>query len=327
MLCCGHRAALDVDDEASNAEDDDERLTFSDKSVRAPKSTKTMAFQFQTHHRARGQDHPEYPERFKVEDEFLRWHQPHTAYSPVEYTHPHVAAQPAWADPPDPADSTFANVLKARVTFSMGGVRRTLGNAVAYSDSGRPLNPVGRTGISGRGLLGKWGPNHAADPIVTRFHPETGETQFVAIQRRDTGQWALPGGMVDAGERVSITVKREFEEEAGAITDDDQRALFRTLTEDLFARGQVVYRGYVDDPRNTDHAWMETTAFHFHCTDELGALLPMHAGDDAAKVRWMTIDPKNPDYVELYASHREWVFIVDMELQRRRVRSLPPLNV
>lgn len=30
-------------------------------------------------------------------------------------------------------------------------------------------NPVGRTGISGRGCLGRWGPNHAADPIVTRL--------------------------------------------------------------------------------------------------------------------------------------------------------------
>ena len=29
-------------------------------------------------------------------------------------------------------------------------------------------NPIGRTGMAGRGLLGKWGPNHAADPIVTR---------------------------------------------------------------------------------------------------------------------------------------------------------------
>jgi ADP-ribose pyrophosphatase len=33
----------------------------------------------------------------------------------------------------------------------------------------RPLNPSGRTGISSRGQLGKWGPNHAADPIVTRY--------------------------------------------------------------------------------------------------------------------------------------------------------------
>ena len=34
---------------------------------------------------------------------------------------------------------------------------------------GLPLNPEGRTGLCGRGLLGRWGPNHAGDPVVTRF--------------------------------------------------------------------------------------------------------------------------------------------------------------
>lgn len=34
---------------------------------------------------------------------------------------------------------------------------------------GRPLNPEGRTGLCGRGVLGRWGPNHASDPIVTRW--------------------------------------------------------------------------------------------------------------------------------------------------------------
>ena len=28
---------------------------------------------------------------------------------------------------------------------------------------------MGRTGMAGRGLLGRWGPNHAADPVVTRL--------------------------------------------------------------------------------------------------------------------------------------------------------------
>lgn len=31
-----------------------------------------------------------------------------------------------------------------------------------------PLNPRGRTGLRGRGRLGRWGPNHAADAVVTR---------------------------------------------------------------------------------------------------------------------------------------------------------------
>merc|ERR1719424_272131 len=94
---------------------------------------------------------------------------------------------------------------------------------ISFDSVGFPLNPRGRTGLRGRGLLGKWGPNHAADPIVTRFHPESGQLQVVAIQRKDTLQWAIPGGMVDAGEAVSVTVKREFTEEAGAIEDPEER--------------------------------------------------------------------------------------------------------
>lgn len=70
---------------------------------------------------------------------------------------------------------------------------------------GVPQNPVGRTGLKGRGRLGKWGPNHAADPVVTRWKlDDNGKKvkdpnskkfilQFVAIQRSDTNEWAIPG--------------------------------------------------------------------------------------------------------------------------------------
>lgn len=39
---------------------------------------------------------------------------------------------------------------------------------------GLPLNPLGRTGLIGRGLLGRWGPNHCGDPVVTRYRPLLG---------------------------------------------------------------------------------------------------------------------------------------------------------
>ena len=41
---------------------------------------------------------------------------------------------------------------------------------------------------------------------------------------------------------------------------------------------RLVYRGYVDDPRNTDNAWIETTVVAFHCSEELGAKLTLQAG-------------------------------------------------
>ena len=55
---------------------------------------------------------------------------------------------------------------------------------------------------------GKWGTNHAGDAVVTRYarkrDTESGATrtalEMVAIRRKDTGEWALPGGMQDPGE-------------------------------------------------------------------------------------------------------------------------------
>ena len=35
-----------------------------------------------------------------------------------------------------------------------------------------------------------------------------------------------------------------------------------------------IYRGYVDDPRNTDNAWMETVVINFH--DEIGDKVKGH---------------------------------------------------
>ena len=66
--------------------------------------------------------------------------------------------------------------------------------------------------------------------------------------------------------------------EAAHVDDDAGRDIhnkIRNLLDVLFDEGTAVYRGYVDDPRNTDNAWFETTAFHFHCPLELGALLTL----------------------------------------------------
>jgi len=35
---------------------------------------------------------------------------------------------------------------------------------------GIPQNPIGRTGITGRGVLKQWGPNHAGLTVVTRYY-------------------------------------------------------------------------------------------------------------------------------------------------------------
>ncbi|XP_065560998.1 ADP-ribose pyrophosphatase, mitochondrial-like [Artemia franciscana] len=246
-------------------------------------------------------------QRFHLEPDQISWENPLKDYNPPDYTSESLFNKP-WADK-DSGDKSFA----PRWNEKDGNVDRRSFIGYYQVVSGRPLNPIGRTGIQGRGVLGKWGPNHAADPVVTRWACTDGgdikmdETtrkrilQFVAIQRGDTGEWALPGGMVDPGEVVSETLKREFMEEALnslMLAESDKDDLKKKI-ELLFKHGDEVYRGYVDDPRNTDNSWMETVAVNFHDDNGDLTLLELKAGDDAINVRWVDI---NRD-LKLYASH------------------------
>jgi hypothetical protein len=53
--------------------------------------------------------------------------------------------------------------------------------------------------------------------------------------------------------------------------------------------GQKVYKGYVDDERATDHAWMVTQAYLFE-KDDVTTKLTLRTGDptEVAGARWLT---------------------------------------
>lgn len=250
--------------------------------------------------------------RFPVPDDKVDWETDWPQYSPVNYTAPVVLKKPVWADPEIGEFSPQFNTLD-------GSVDRTSHEGPYRIENGKPLNPHGRTGLVGRGLLGRWGPNHAADPIVTRWKRDSAGQhvyhttsklpvlQFVSIKRIDCGEWAIPGGMVDPGERVSQALQREFSEEALnslQASPIEKEKIQKRITELFNSDGLQVYKGYVDDPRNTDNSWMETVAVNFH--DESGnsvSELPLQAGDDAGQVSWIDIDSS----LTLYASHLQFL--------------------
>ncbi len=51
-------------------------------------------------------------------------------------------------------------------------------------------------------------------PGVTLI-PILPDGKIVLVKRRDTDQWGLPGGLIDWGETVESTAKRELQEETG----------------------------------------------------------------------------------------------------------------
>lgn len=102
--------------------------------------------------------------RFPVPDDCVPWSVTLSGYDPPSYTAVHINGQ-VWADP-EMTHSQF----KPKWNHLDDNINRVSYNGeYQINENGYPLNPMGRTGLRGRGLLGRWGPNHAADPIVTRW--------------------------------------------------------------------------------------------------------------------------------------------------------------
>ena len=141
--------------------------------------------------------------RLIVPDKNVHWNVTWLEYNPPMYTADFVF-QAHWSDP-DLNDTNF----KPLWNHIDGPINRKSYVKIYDVNNSYPINPVGRTGLRGRGFLGRWGPNHAADPVVTRWKRNNAELvydkltnkqilQFIAIQKSHFKEWYLPGGFVDS---------------------------------------------------------------------------------------------------------------------------------
>lgn len=295
-----------------------------------------------------------------VPPEKADWDTPWSDYSPTDYTAQVVIDNDITTNPKGWADPHGSNGLYAvkpnnrcvkeeietsEMRVAQMGVNRAAQlneseniklrfshtGPMRFDAQGFPLNPLGRTGLDGRGFLGNWGPNHAADPVVCRIYKHSGSDtavlQFVLIKRKDNGQWALPGGMVEAGQTIAATRTREFAEEAmaydikeGESTEEHKfrekvlQAELKRMFDCSVDESDVLYKGVVDDPRNTDKSWMETVAI-LTLLKGNAAKLRLEAGDDAGKAKWKDYDPE----MRLFASHKSFIDEAVYRLQERGI--------
>ncbi|XP_064875857.1 transient receptor potential cation channel subfamily M member 2 isoform X2 [Oncorhynchus nerka] len=117
----------------------------------------------------------------------------------------------------------------------------------------RYRNPGGRTGMKGRGALTCLGPNLILDPVLTRWRDsERSALEFLAVWDQEDGLWTLPGGPVQSDEPLPDRLLRIM----------GQKIYDRIKTK--VVEVTKVHEGYVDDVRNTDDAWVETTVLNIH---------------------------------------------------------------
>jgi ADP-ribose pyrophosphatase len=213
-----------------------------------------------------------YPERQRVPRELAPWTQPCPGYQPPFHEDPTLASSD-WADPPS-------------LDWTPPAVPDPLRDG-----EGRSLNPGGRTGLAGRGRLGHWGANRAVDAVISRRNPEDGRLELLVGRRDDTGEPALPGCMWLAAEQEAAALARCLQLKAGIALP--------------VAAGLRVYAGPVEDYRNTDHAWMESSAWSWHLTGKRARGLCFRGGGGLTELGWRRLGPELVR--SLFAGHAELV--------------------
>ena len=228
------------------------------------------------HFKIRGARPQSYPPRQRISIDSAQWRFDCPEYSPPYYVSPSVLkndfikSSGGWADP---EEYEHMQIDKS--------------NRQKTDDTGRSLHPRGRTGISGRGLLGRWGGNPAANAVIIRHASESSSVEMLLGRQKDANYYRLPKGFVlheqPPEEAIVHIIKREFgwHPETG--------------------KGEILYQGFIYDDRQTDHAWVEVTTF-----------LYFYAYADA---------PTN------FSSNREFEEVVWLPLNRDLLEELHPTQV
>uniref|UniRef100_A0A452VNK0 Transient receptor potential cation channel subfamily M member 2 n=1 Tax=Ursus maritimus TaxID=29073 RepID=A0A452VNK0_URSMA len=236
--------------------------------------------------------------RFPVPNEKVPWDTEFLIYDPPFYTDDRK--DKGLVDP-------VGNALEALAGISYNAVdgpidRRSFHGLYAVQEA-LPLNPMGRTGLRGRGSLGWFGPNHTLQPVITRWRRNQDGAicrksikkmlEVLVVKHPLSESWALPGGSREPGEMLPRKLKRVLRRE------------FWSSFQNLLVQGTEVYKGYVDDPRNTDNAWIETVAISIHFPDQSDMDLKrlnshLHTCDPGMSVQWQVVDKRIP----LYANHK-----------------------
>uniref|UniRef100_A0A8C5LER0 Transient receptor potential cation channel subfamily M member 2 n=1 Tax=Jaculus jaculus TaxID=51337 RepID=A0A8C5LER0_JACJA len=238
--------------------------------------------------------------RFPVPNEKVPWEVEFLIYDPPFHT-----AERKDLAFMDPVGDTAEPLSKISYNAVDGLTDRRSFHGAYVVQHGLPLNPMGRTGLRGRGSLSWFGPNHTVQPVVTRWRRNQDGAicrksvkkmlEVLVVKLSCSEHWALPGGSREPGEMLPRKLKRVVRQE------------FWVTFETLLMQGREVYKGYMDDPRNTDNAWIETVAISVHFHDQNDVELKRlnssnlhipHPELGWKSSTWQVVDRRIPIYVD-----------------------------
>jgi len=185
------------------------------------------------HLQIRSEKPDNYPPRFRIPIDSANWHASATAYQPPYYVSEEVLANDRLKVKGENADPEEKWEYENFIDW---------GRAFTRDETGKPLNPIGRTGIQGRGNLWLWGSNPMLMVIPIRYNPEVQSLEL----------------LISSGEQSLEIISSHFRR------GEDPQTAFQRVKEKIGYisnfQQTTVHEGYLYDPRQTDHAWIDTQA-------------------------------------------------------------------
>ena len=232
-------------------------------------STESLLFQLiadDFHLRIRAERPDSYPPRQAISIDEAPWSVESEQYAP-----PYYVAEEVLSNERSASDRPWVHAEDIEaVTESLDR-----GLSTVSDDIGRPLHPRGRTGLAGRGLLGRWGANPAVGAVVTRLSAEGDGLLVLAGRREGQLRISLPRGLVFLDETRQEAIARVLAERAGLSVDEDE---LDVLIDDFYY-----------DQRQTDHAWLEMRAYLVSPDAEV--VVPDYLStDNFDEIEWWPLD-------------------------------------
>ncbi|KAM3182436.1 hypothetical protein ACTXT7_012389 [Hymenolepis weldensis] len=217
--------------------------------------------------------------RVNIPDEMIDWKVPYPGYRPfianaerIAYPYPEIEDVPQ-IDPTkvhynayDELQGVSRSCLRGRVHVSRDptGLR------------GLPLNPRGRSGLLGKGMLPHWGPNHVIILAFTRAGTSPNDFQVAVLDRDQCS--CLPWFFVDHRESCdyrscSAKVMRDFVQRRIVSVfgggNPENEAIKNTLIDSINGMEiSLISDDFLDDHLNADHAWIEAVCVNFHSSGD-----------------------------------------------------------
>ncbi|KHJ45320.1 hypothetical protein D918_04627, partial [Trichuris suis] len=190
----------------------------------------------------------------KVRRECVRYSrfQKNIYYTPPDYSRPNLTSA-------DPDELNATNILFNQVDDGID--RRSVRGRYKVVDF-KPMNPAGRTGITGRGDLRRWGPNHIV--CIDLRREIANETAVYKLQLQvekklsdGTIQMTIPCSYVDSPDSdMPVKALKPIIQELVRVNG---RHRAREILDFMYDRKSLKRRYYQPSLVNTDNAWIERT--------------------------------------------------------------------